>query len=179
MLDFDMKTVIFWWIRPLPVKKNRPHLLPKPSRSNGKTDSEAINARLCDQTKHILTLWLEADMVLDQILDRDTFNMQPGQRRPASVPLQDPSGSLALVGSSSSLTRVWNTWIEEPVWQKTLDLTLPSALSSEQSLSSRCNKLKDSYLQKKKEFWKNPNQYFSFMQPCSGCVIPAVTVVRG
>lgn len=113
MLDFDMKTVIFWWITPLLIKQNRTHLLNKPSRSNGKTVLEAVNARLCDQTKHFLTLWLEADMVLDQILDRDTFNMQPGQRRPASVPLQDPSGSPALVGSSF-LTRVWNTWIEEP-----------------------------------------------------------------
>lgn len=114
MLDFDMKLWFFWGIRPLPIKQNRPHLLTKPSRSKGKMVSEVVNARLCVQTKHLLTLWLEAVMVLDQILDRDPFNMQPGQRRPASVPLQDPSGSPALVGSSSSLTRVWNTWIEEP-----------------------------------------------------------------
>lgn len=65
MLDFDMKTVIFWWIRPLLIKQKRTHSLTKASRSNGKTVSEAINARLWDQTKHLLTLWLEADMVLD------------------------------------------------------------------------------------------------------------------
>lgn len=64
--------------------------------------TQKVSPRLCDQIKH-LTLWLEAVMVLEQILDQDTFSRQPGHKRPAPVPLQDPPGSPALVGSSSLL----------------------------------------------------------------------------
>lgn len=68
--------------------------------------TKGVNPRLFEQKKHLLTLWLEAVMVLEQILDQDAFSRQPGHKRPAPVPLQDPSGSPALVGSSSLLTVV-------------------------------------------------------------------------
>lgn len=42
---------------------------------------QAVNPRLCQRTKHLLTLWLEAVMVLDQILDQDAFSKQPTTER--------------------------------------------------------------------------------------------------